>query len=158
MAGRGGHGRVVVGRGQVQAHAEGRYFLFSGDDPDTEKDETYDPWQYTWSDWSSYYVGDLVASTVGSSTDMHIGVLQAGITPREGTGLRLLAHRFDRDTGSDKPLAYEVDLILDQALGENFSAWVMAAVASPIDAADDEETSTQIFASVSWKFSGKLPK
>lgn len=160
MAGKGGHLDVAWnGEGTFKPTLKAQYFLFSGDDPDTEKDESYDPWQYTWSDWSSYYVGDLVASTVGSSSDMRSVVLQAGITPREGTGLRLLAHRFDHDKGDTKPFAYEFDLILDQSFGERFSAYVMAAHATPLDAAKlewGEEAATQVFASVTWKFSGRL--
>ena len=161
LGGKGGHLRVTwAGEGKYEPAVKAEYFLYSGDDPDTgDKYEGYDPMQYTWSDWSNYYVGDLLASTVGTASNMRIGMLQAGMKPREGTGVRLFAHRFDRDQGDSKPFAYEFDAVIDQTFGEHWSGWLMGGYASPLDAAKLEfgdNTSTQVFAALVYKIGGKL--
>jgi hypothetical protein len=61
------------------------------------------------------------------------------------------------EAGSSKAFAYEYDLVVDQALGPHWNAWVMGGYATPLDAAKAElgaETTGQVFASVSWKFGG----
>lgn len=166
-AGRGGHAALAwASEARFKPTVKLEYFMFSGEDSTTaDKSEVYDPWQFRWSDWSHYYVGDLIASTVGSSSDMTIAMLQLGMTPREGTGVRLFAHRMDLQTGASyelvtgdkKAFAYEYDLVVDQALGDHFSAWVMGAYATPLDAAKayvGDKNASQVFASVSFKFAG----
>ena len=162
LRGKGGHLRFVAPvKARWSPVATGEYYYFSGDDPATPRNEGYYPWQSRWSDWSQYYVGDLLASTVGTSSNMQILRAQLGVTPREGTGVRILAHRMDRNRviaeGASKAFAYEYDLVVDQAFGPHWSAWVMGGYATPLDAAKTEwggQNSGQVFASVSWKFSG----
>jgi len=161
LAGKGGHLRVTwAGEGKYEPALKAEYFYYSGDDPDTDdKLEAYDPLQYSWSDWSNYYVGDLLASTVGTASNMRIMMLQAAFTPREGTGVRLLAHRFDRAKADTEPFAYEFDAVIDQKFGEHWSGWLMGAYASPLDAAKLEfgdNTSTQVFLALTYKIGGKL--
>ncbi|MBI5168717.1 MAG: hypothetical protein HZA61_04430 [Candidatus Eisenbacteria bacterium] len=162
LSGRGGHAEVVwTGEGRFKPTVKLQGFWFSGDDPATDtEDEGYDPWQFGWSDWSNWYVGDLLGSTVLTSSNMRTLLAQVGLTPREGTGFRVLAHRFDRvETEGDSPFAYEFDAVVDQELPHGLSAWVMGAYAMPLDAAKVEfgsENSMQLFAALSWKFSGKL--
>jgi hypothetical protein len=165
LAGKGGHVKFEVPvKAKWSPVVTGEYFYFSGDDPGTTDNEGYFPFQFRWSDWSKYYVGDLLASTVGTSTDMQILRGQVSVTPREGTGVRLLAHRLDRarkvlSEGSpdkQKAFGYEYDLVVDQAFGPHWSGWVMGGFATPLDAAKAEwgggATSGQVFASISWKF------
>lgn len=161
LSGLGGHAEVVwTGAGRFKPTVKLQGLWLSGDDPATEdKVESFNPWQFGWSDWSNWYVGDLLGSTVLTSSNMRTILVQAGLTPREGTGFRVLAHRFDRVQADKKPFAYEIDAVLDQDLGHGLSAWIMGAYAKPLDGAKFEngkENSMQLFASVSWKFSGKL--
>ena len=163
LAGKGGHAEVVwTGEGRFKPTVKLQGIWLSGDDVSTDdKDEAYYPWQFGWTDWSNWYVGDLLGSTVLTSSNMRTILAQVALTPREGTGFRVLAHKFDRVEAADKPFAYEFDAVLDQALPHGFSAWIMGAYAMPLDEAKAEfasENSMQLFASVSWKFSGKLPQ
>jgi len=162
LAGKGGHAEVMwQGEGRFKPSVKLQGFWFSGDDPDTGDDEGYFPWQYSWSDWSNWYVGDLLASTVGTASNMRIIMAQLGCEPREGTTVRLLAHKFDRVEATEKPFAYEFDAVVDQSLGERLSAYVMGAYASPLDGGKlewGEDATMQLFGAVTWKFSGKLPK
>ena len=136
------------------------YSMLSGDDPTTTKDETFEVWQPTWNDWSEHYMGDLLASTVGAWSDMRISLAQLGVTPREGTTVRVLAHRFDRDQGATKPFAYEFDAVLDQDLGKGWSGWIMGGLVKPLDRAKadyaTDKSSTQLFASLTYKFGGAI--
>lgn len=171
FAGRAGHLGVTVAdeKWKFAPHASLEYLLFTGDDPETaDKDEAYSRWQYRWNDWSKWYVADLMASTLVFNSDARIWKLECGMTPREGTGLRLLAHRIDLDTGASfgglpagigRGFADEVDLVVDQSFGEHWSAWVMGAYAMPRDAAKEligDENAMQVFGSVTFKFGGSL--
>ncbi|MFN8587157.1 MAG: hypothetical protein U0704_05085 [Candidatus Eisenbacteria bacterium] len=165
LAGKGGHAEVMwQGEGRLKPSVKLQGFWFSGDDPDTEENEGYYPWQYTWSDWSNWYVGDLLASTVGTASNMRIVMAQFGCEPREGTKFRLLAHKFDRVEAADTPFAVELDAVVDQDFGHGLSGYVMGAWAKAGDegeaefAAGDAEASMQLFVAVTWKFSGKLAK
>ncbi len=168
LRGRGGHlGLTVTASHRFKPHAGVEYFYFSGDDPATPQDEAYDPWNYRWSDWSRYYVGDLLASTLLFNTDLRIWKLELGAEPREGTGVRVLLHRYDLDTGSSfgglpesgRGFADAADLVIDQSFGEQWSAWVMGAYARPRPAAKDlvgAAASGQVFFRVSYKLSMPL--
>lgn len=158
-AGRGGHANLIwTGSGAWAPTIRLHYSLLSGDDPATTKDETYAAWQPSWNDWSQHYVGDLLASTVGTWEDMRIALVQVGVTPREGTGLRLLAHRFDRDQGAVTPFAYEFDAVVDHDFGKGWTGWIMGGLVTPLDRAKadyaTDKSSTQLFASLTYKFSG----
>ena len=161
LAGRGGHANLVWAGGSgwkptLRLH----YSMLSGDDPTTTKDETFEVWQPTWNDWSEHYMGDLLASTIGAWSDMRISLAQLGVTPREGTTVRVLAHRFDRDQGATKPFAYEFDAVLDQDLGKGWSGWIMGGLVKPLDRAKadygTDKSSTQLFASLTYKFGGAI--
>jgi hypothetical protein len=168
LAGKGGHVKFSAPiKAKWSPVATAEYFYFSGDDPATTKNEGYFPWQFRWSDWSQYYVGDLLASTVGTSSNKSILRAQLGVTPREGTQVRLLAHRFDLAKtltpgllqSNTLAFAYEFDAVVDQSFGSHWSAWLMGGIAPPLDrakAAYGDKNSAQLFASVSWKFGGPV--
>ena len=153
-----------------EPYAQVEYFRFSGDDPATPGvDEGFYPWNYRWNDWSRYYVADLMASTLVFNNDSRIWKLECGVTPHEDTSVRLLLHRIDLDTGSGhwegglpqgvgRGFADEADLVVDQGLGEHWSAWVMGGCARPRAAArellGEVRNSSQLFASLTYKFEG----
>jgi hypothetical protein len=173
LKGRGGHvGLKYALERKGDPYAQVEYFHFSGDDPATPAHEQYYPWNYRWTDWSRYYVADLVASTLVTNTDSRIWKLEAGCAPLENTGLRLLLHRISLDTGAGESdglgwyrlpegvgrgFADEADLVVDQAIGEHWSAWVMGGYARPLDAARflvGGASSGQLFVSLTYKFDG----
>jgi len=132
--------------------------------PETPGYEGYYPWQYRWTDWSKWYVGDLMASTLVFNNDARIWELECGYSPLEDTSLRLLLNRISLYTGASyggipegvgRDFAAEADLVVDQALGERWSAWVMGGYVRPLDAAKalvGEAASGQIFVSLTYKF------
>lgn len=168
LQGTGGHVSVTCKssfRGEPYAQLE--YLRFSGDDPATaDVDEGYYPWNYRWTDWSRYYVADLMASTFIFNSDSRIWKLECGVTPRENTSLRLLLHRIDLDSGASfgglpegvgLGFADEADLVVDQSFGDHWSAWVMGSYARPREAAKalaGDVTSSQLFGCLTFKFDG----
>jgi hypothetical protein len=168
LRGRGGHlGATIKLADRMEPHAQVEYFLFSGDDPATPRvDEGFYPWNYRWTDWSRYYVADLVASTLVTNNDARIWKLECGVTPLENTGLRLLLHRIDLDTGASygglpggvgRGFADEADVVVDQGMGDRWSAWVMGGYVRPRAAARalvGTAASGQIFMSLTYKFEG----
>ena len=167
LKGRGGHlGLTYAFERTGEPYAQIEYLLFSGDDPETPDDEGYYPWEYRWTDWSKWYVGDLMASTLVFNDDSRIWKLECGYSPLEDTSLRLLLHRISLDTGASygglpegvgRDFADEADLVVDQALGECWSAWVMGGYVRPLDAAKalvGGAASGQLFVSLTYKFDG----
>jgi hypothetical protein len=165
LRGRGGHlGLTHKWDVRGEPYAQVEYFVFSGDDPTTPQDETFYPWNYRWTDWSRYYVADLMASTLVFNSDSRILKLEGGYSPFANTSVRLLLHRIDLDTASsfggvpegvERAFADEADLVVDQSVGDHWSAWVMGGCARPREAGKalvGGETSGQIFASVTYKF------
>lgn len=152
-----------------EPYAQIEYFFFSGDDPSTPSiDEGFYPWNYRWTDWSRYYVADLMAGTFTVNNDTRIWKLECGVTPLENTSLRLLLHRIDLDTGTGqwegglpegvgRGFADEADLVVDQGLGDGWSAWVMGSYVRPLAAAKalaGDAASGQLFVGLTLKFEG----
>lgn len=144
-------------------YLETSYAFFSGDQDDTEEVEEYFPWNFQWSDWSKYYIGDYV-TTMLLNADSRIWRLEAGCQPSEKLSLRALAHHFDLDTGSyvlglpegvGRHFADEVDVVADFAATDAMSFWVMGSWAAPGDAAKyawGDKTAWQLFASATYAF------
>jgi hypothetical protein len=167
LEGRGGHAEATWSFAAAgEPYAQLQYLQFSGDDPATPEDESYQPWQYRWNDWSQWYVADLVGSTLLANSDTRIWKLELGWAPCEKSNLRLLLHRLDLDSGASwgglptgvgRGFADEADLVVDRELGEHWSAWVMGGYARPREAAKElvgAAASGQVFASITYSFAG----
>ena len=167
LEGRGGHADATwtfPARGEPYVQLQ--YLQFSGDDPGTEADESYQPWQYGWTDWSRWYVADLVGSTLLTNSDTRVWKLECGWSPCEQGSVRLLLHRIDLDSGASwgglpdgigRGFADEADLVFERELSEHWSAWVMGGYARPREAAKElvgAAASGQVFASITYTFEG----
>jgi hypothetical protein len=149
---------------ESETYAKASFLFFSGDKTDTEKNEGYYPWFYRWNDWSQYYVGDIVGSTMILNSDARIMVLEGGYKPAEAWGLRLLLHRMDLDTGSSigglpsgtsRHFADEVNVVADYTLNDAWSFWAMTAFAKPGDAAKaayGDDDATELFLNATFSF------
>lgn len=165
LKGTGGHASLTAAtESGVAPYGQVEYYYFSGDKASTPADDSFYPWNYQWSDWSRYYVGDLVASTLLTNSDTRIWKLECGVTPWANTSLRLLLHKIDLDTGSSygglpegvgRGFANEYDLVVDQDFGSGISGWVMGGYVVPRDAAKalvGSSKSGQIFAGLTVEF------
>lgn len=126
------------------AYIKMSYLHFSGDKANTHADEQYYPWNYQWGDWSLYYMGDIIGSTLLFNSDENINLAEFSMKPTQKTRLRIFLENFRLDTGSSfgslppgagKNFATELDLILDHANSDHFSWWVLGGYARPESAA-----------------------
>jgi hypothetical protein len=148
---------------RLSPYFEASYAFFSGDNPDTPETEEYFPWNFDWTDWSKYYIGDYVTSML-LNADSRIWRLEAGCQPSEQLTLRALAHHFDLDTGSfvlglpagvSRHFADEVDVVADYQATESVGFWVLGSWAAPGDAAKyawGDKTAWQLFFAATYEF------
>lgn len=117
---------------------------FSGDDPSTDTDETFSPWNFGARDWSLYYLGELVGSSLLVNSDLRVIKIESGCRPNASSWLRAYWLRLDADEGGSlelppetgKRFADELDVAFDWAPEEApWSAWALTAVAWPKGAA-----------------------
>lgn len=122
-----------------------RYAFFSGDDPDSRDDETFDPLFYGtrdenyWGDWDQ---GEILGEYVVANSNLKSHMVRLATAPTEKLGVSLLYYYFLLDepgsfgVGDDK-LAHEIDLIVDYELNENVAFSVVGAAARPEDGGEE---------------------
>ncbi len=139
------------------------YAFFSGDDPATPEQEGYFPWYYGDQDWSQWFIGDIVGSTLNDNTDEKALWLEAAWTPIEPLLLRAYLHRFWVDTGAyhgvpegvGNEFADEVDLTWEWTISERFDLWGIVGWARPLEAAKavyGDDTIEEVAAVFEWHF------
>ena len=139
------------------------YAFFSGDDPETTDQEGYFPWYYGDADWSQWFIGDIVGSTLNDNTDEKALWLEAAWTPVEPLLLRAYLHRIWVDTGayhgvpegSGDAFADEIDLTAEWTISERFDLWGVIGWARPLEAAKavyGDESIEEIAAVFEWHF------
>jgi len=139
------------------------YAFFSGDDPATPEQEGYFPWYYGDTDWSQWFIGDIVGSTLNDNTDEKALWLEAAWTPVEPLLLRAYLHRLWVDTGAyhgvppgvGNEFADEVDLTAEWTISERFDLWGVIGWARPLEAAEavyGDDTIEEIAAVFEWHF------
>lgn len=125
-------------------YLKGSYLHYSGDDPGTVENEGYQSWHYLWYDWSQYYLGELIGSTLLFNSDQNVIKGEFGFKPSDSTLLRVFLLNFSLDTGEsfgglpaggDKGFANEINVVLDYTPDPNFSAWALLGYAQPLDSA-----------------------
>jgi hypothetical protein len=139
------------------------YAFFSGDDPATPEQEGYFSWYYGDADWSQWFIGDIVGSTLNDNTDEKTLWLEAAWTPIEPLLLRAYLHRMWVDTGAyhgvpegvGKEFADEVDLTAEWTISERFDLWGVIGWARPLEAARavyGDDAIEEIAAVFEWHF------
>jgi hypothetical protein len=139
------------------------YAFFSGDDPTTPEQEGYFPWYYGDADWSQWFIGDIVGSTLNDNTDEKALWLEAAWTPVEPLLLRAYLHRMWVDTGAyhgvpegvGNEFTDEVDLTAEWTISERFDLWGVIGWARPLEAARavyGEDAIEEIAAVFEWHF------
>jgi hypothetical protein len=124
-----------------ESYAKASWFHFSGDDPDTEDDETFFPWHYTGRDWSVYYIGEITGSTLLVNSDQRAIKVESGYQPTESSWLRAYYLRTELDREPDgagsRHATDEIDVAFDWVPEEiPWAAWAVLGIAWPGDAAE----------------------
>lgn len=115
-----------------------RYAFFEGDDPTTSDNEAFDPLLTGFSDWGSWWQGEIAGEYFISNSNLISHQLRAHVTPSESISTGLIFYDFNLDhpaslgpqvTSSD--VAYELDWYMDWSVNDNFTFSFVAAMADP---------------------------
>ncbi len=139
------------------------YLHFSGDDPASANDENFIWRDYSSEDWSHYYLGELVASSLLVNTDLNVLKLEAGFQIGEPLSFRLFYLDLRSDTGTywevpegaGDSLAREWDAVLSWTPNAATELWLLFGQARPGSAGEARwgtRTSNLYSAGISWSF------
>jgi hypothetical protein len=126
-----------------------RYAWFEGDDPDTEDTEVWDPLFYGFSDWSTWYVGEIIGEFVTLNRDLGIQTVRLAAHPTDELTVQLIYNYFrllettnevaarDLDFNPrvvdihSKYIGQEIDLALDWSPNDHLAFSGVAAAFRP---------------------------
>jgi hypothetical protein len=113
-----------------------RYAFFEGDNPETAKNEAWDPLLLGFYDWGTWWQGEIAGEYFISNSNVasHQVRLHLAPTPKLGTGVILwdfLADHPEALGATAKDVAFELDWYADWKLNSNVTMSVIAAFASP---------------------------
>lgn len=119
-----------------------RYAHFSGDDPDTSKDDGFDPLLYGFTDWGTWFQGEILGEYVLLNQNLNSHTVRLRMTPADKLTVNLLYFHFWLDEAegfgvSDSDFADEIDLIVDYTLNDNISFSLVGAAAEPHEGAEE---------------------
>jgi hypothetical protein len=118
-----------------------RYAFFEGDDPGTTTSEAFDPLLPGFSDWGSWWQGEIGGEYFLSNSNLISHQLRVHLTPSESLGAGLIGYAFLADqpasfgSTSDK-IATELDAYADWQANSNFLISFVAAFANPQEAVE----------------------
>jgi len=130
-----------------------RYAWFQGDDPATRQNEAFDPLLPGFSDWGSWWQGEIAGEYFVSNSNLISHQVRAHVAPTDAVGAGLIFYKFlldqprtysPRVTASD--LMFEMDFYTDWKINKNFTASFVGAFGDPQTAAEQAFNRTKNFA------------
>jgi hypothetical protein len=130
-----------------------RYAFFQGDDPTTAANENFDPLLLGFSDWGTWWQGEIAGEYFLSNSNLKSHLVRLHASPFDSLSGGLLFFKFSLDqpaafapqvTSSDA--AFEVDLYADWKLNRNFTLSFVGAYADPGKAVQQSSGRTKNFA------------
>jgi hypothetical protein len=128
-------------------HVSFRYSSFTGDREDEDQIEGFDPIYYGFSDWSTWYLGEIFGEYIGTNRNLDGYTLRLRAEPAEGWTINLVGLMFVLDEFAteiqprlfdprvvsieDKDLGYEADLSVDWAMNDHLTWSVVVAAMFP---------------------------
>ena len=97
---------------------------FSGDDPNTAEDEAYDGLYYGFTNWGTWFIGEVTGEYILFQSNFNVNMLMVQAAPYDN--LFLTASYFDFNieepgAGVDDDFGQEINLIADWAVNDNMS-------------------------------------
>jgi hypothetical protein len=115
-----------------------RYAFFQGDNPDTANDESWDPLLLGFSDWGTWWQGEIAGEYFLSNSNLQSHMVRLHLAPNKklGTGAIFWDFRADQPGAygpnvTAKDIATEVDWYADWKLNGNFTLSFVAAFGNP---------------------------
>lgn len=119
-----------------------RYAHFSGNNPNSSKSQDFDPLFYGFSDWGTWYQGEILGEYVLLNQNLDSSTIRLRLQPNDDLTLNLIYYYFSIDNAagfgtSGSSFASEIDLVADYTLNDNVSFSVVGAAADPHDGASN---------------------
>ena len=129
-----------------------RYAFFEGDDPATAKNEAFDGLLTGFSDWGSWWQGEIAGEYFVSNSNLISHQVRLHVTPTEAISTGLIFYDFQLDkpasfgpTVTSDDVGYELDWYMDWSVNDNFILSFVAAAAEPGDAIEQSSGRTNTF-------------
>ena len=129
-----------------------RYAFFEGDDPDTAANEAFDPLFLGFSDWGTWWQGEIAGEYFLSNSNLQSHQLRAHVEPNEALSGGLMLFKFTLDHPSSfapqvtsNNVAFEIDVYADWKLNKNFTLSLVGAYADPAKAVQEFSGRTKNF-------------
>jgi len=129
-----------------------RYAFFEGDDPATSRSEAFDSLLPGFSDWSSWWQGEIAGGYAFVNSNLISHRFRAHVAPSDALGAGLILYKFSLDQPSTfeagvtaTDLAFEADLYADWKVNSAFTASFVLAFANPDAAAEQAFDRTKNF-------------
>ena len=129
-----------------------RYAFFDGDDPQTERDENFDPLYLGFADWGTWWQGEIAGEYFLSNSNLKSHQGRLHLTPSDKVGGGVIFYKFLAVQPAaygpgitDHNLAVELDGYVDWKVNKNFTASFVAAWADPETAVQQSSGRTQNF-------------
>ena len=129
-----------------------RYAFFEGDDPSTERDESFDLLFPGFIDWGQWWQGEIAGEYFLSNSNLVSHMVKFSVEPTERLVTGLIGYVFLADQPAaygagitSKSLANELDWYADWSLNDNFTVSFIAAIASPEEAVEQLTGRTKNF-------------
>jgi Alginate export len=119
-----------------------RYAHFSGDDPSSSKDQNFDPLFYGFSDWGTWFQGEILGEYVLLNQNLNSSTVRLAVSPTQDLKLNLLYYYFWLDDAAGfgtegSSFADEIDLTADYTLNDRVSFSLVGGVANPRNGASN---------------------
>lgn len=119
-----------------------RFTGLQGDDPDTIRDEGFNPLAYGMSDWGTWFQGEIIGEYVLANSNLFSYLVGLSVKPVKQVDMHFLYYHFNidqpeslADNVTASNFADELDLITDWQATECLSISAVLAVAIPGEAA-----------------------
>jgi hypothetical protein len=129
-----------------------RYAYFQGDDPATPRHENFDPLLTGFSDWGSWWQGEIAGEYFLSNSNLTSHRVRAHVTPTDAISGGLMFYKFGLDQPAsfapgvtDHDLLLEMDAYTDWKINKTFTASFVLAFANPQAAAHQAFNRTKTF-------------
>jgi hypothetical protein len=127
-----------------------RYAFFEGDDPATPKNEAFDSLLTGFSDWGSWWQGEIAGEYFVSNSNLISHQLRLHAEPSEAIATGLIFYSFRLDNAeaagaTSDDVAIELDWYMDWKVNDNFLVSFVAATAEPGDAVEESSGRTDTF-------------
>lgn len=129
-----------------------RYTGLQGDNPNTPQNESFNPLAYGFSDWGTWYQGEIIGEFVLSNTNLLSYLFSVKLKPHKTLYLQLFYYHFIIDQPQSlsesvtaEDFADEIDLVIDWQATSQLSASAVFAVAVPGKAAQQFTGGNQVW-------------